>query len=120
MASAMRRRFSAGVAALALLAGIVAVLRFVEPVETPGFPRCPVYAMTGLQCPGCGTARALHALASGNPLSALRLNAFLAFVIPILVALAIRPDWSRSVLLNRMILAATISWMILRNVCKLV
>jgi hypothetical protein len=30
--------------------------------EDSYFPPCPFYRLTGLQCPGCGTQRAIHSL----------------------------------------------------------
>ncbi|MDR2361855.1 MAG: DUF2752 domain-containing protein [Prevotellaceae bacterium] len=36
-----------------------------NPAEIP-FPPCPFYKLTGFQCPGCGTQRALHSLLHGE------------------------------------------------------
>ena len=58
---------SIGVAVIAILYG------FFDPEQFP-FPKCAVYANTGIQCPGCGSQRAIHQLMNGNFLEAVRLN----------------------------------------------
>jgi hypothetical protein len=39
------------------------------------FPKCPFLSLTGFQCPGCGSQRALHQLLHGNFGEVIRLNA---------------------------------------------
>jgi hypothetical protein len=46
----------------------------VSPYETGHYPGCMFLALTGLQCPGCGTLRAVHELAHGDLLAAIDLN----------------------------------------------
>ena len=63
-----------GVAAAALLAtGYVAA---VDPNVAGHYPTCPFLAITGWYCPGCGSLRALHALAHGDVGTALARNPF--------------------------------------------
>lgn len=50
------------------------------------FPKCPFKACTGLDCPGCGSQRAVHALLHGNFLEAFQHNALLIPFIPYLAA----------------------------------
>jgi len=46
---------------LALL--ILGVLYFkYDPINNFLFPKCPLYATTGVYCPGCGSQRATHSL----------------------------------------------------------
>ena len=45
------------------------------------YPQCPFKALTGLDCPGCGVTRALHALLTGHPLRALDHNALVAVAV---------------------------------------
>ncbi len=33
-----------------------------DPINNLLFPKCPLYATTGIYCPGCGSQRATHAL----------------------------------------------------------
>lgn len=60
---------------------IVAAMAFcgvVDPVGGPvPYPRCPVKWLTGLDCPGCGGARAMHALLNGHPAEAWAYNPWL-------------------------------------------
>ncbi len=51
------------------------------------FPRCTVKTLTGLDCPGCGAQRAIHAMLHGHILEALRLNALFVVELPLLVLL---------------------------------
>ena len=45
-----------------------------DPSTTWWFPSCPFQALTGWLCPLCGSLRAIHALATGAPLTALAFN----------------------------------------------
>ena len=73
-----------GVAALAAAAvGVVAV---VDPNEAGHYPTCPFLAVTGHWCPGCGSLRAVHALAHGDVGTALGLNLLTVLaVVPLVV-----------------------------------
>jgi len=46
--------------------GMLALYIFWNPSETNMFPKCPVYATTGIYCPGCGSQRAAHKILNGN------------------------------------------------------
>lgn len=74
---AQTRRPEAGPWVWALAAagvlGALVLWRF-EPAGQFFFPRCWLYEHTGLQCPGCGGTRALHALLHGEVRTALKLN----------------------------------------------
>jgi hypothetical protein len=65
-------RAAAPLTVVALAAAIL--LRF-PPGQYSFYPQCPVYRYLHLQCPGCGTTRALVALLRGNISEAFRLNA---------------------------------------------
>jgi len=79
----VRRRLMAA-ALWGLLAGAAAYLFFFEPGRSGFFPLCPFRALTGFNCPGCGTARGLHQLLHGNALAAFELNPLLALLLPVL------------------------------------
>jgi hypothetical protein len=48
-----------------------------DPATTWWMPSCPLYALTGLLCPLCGSLRAVHALLTGAPVAAFELNPLL-------------------------------------------
>lgn len=66
------------------------VLFTYPPATTPFYPQCAFRMLTGLDCPGCGTTRALHHLLHGRIEEAFFLNPLL-FVI-LLVALCAAPS----------------------------
>ena len=106
-------------AAIALAAGFAAlllVLRFANPVTTPGFPRCMFHSLTGYNCPGCGTERALHALATGRPWLAFRCNPLLFACLPLLFLTVAAPRWwVRRTRLVKAIAPIVVAWWIARN-----
>ena len=71
-------RMMAGAGVAAFSGGAVAVWYF-DPTEAGFFPVCPLYALTGFACPGCGLTRGFHALLHGDILTALDYNALLPF-----------------------------------------
>ncbi|MFE4910035.1 DUF2752 domain-containing protein [Streptomyces sp. NPDC056652] len=99
-------------APLATLAGVAAAFTYVglvDPNETGHYPVCPLYALTGLLCFGCGGLRSAHAVAHGDWLTALGDNALATVGYPLFavlwvvwlvrarkglpVALTLRPVW---------------------------
>ena len=49
------------------------------------FPKCPFLLVTGLQCPGCGSTRALYHLLHLHPIEAFTFNPLLILTMPFLV-----------------------------------
>jgi hypothetical protein len=81
----LRRKCTANaLAASALL--LCAVLFVYPPTQASFYPACPVREFLGIDCPGCGAARALAALLRGHFLEALRLNALIVLLLPIAIA----------------------------------
>lgn len=58
-----------------------AYVAFVDPNEPGHFPLCPLKEVTGLDCPGCGGLRAVHALLHGDLGTALDQNLFVVLVV---------------------------------------
>ena len=89
-------------AALAALGAAGCILLYVrDPASGAPFPACPFHALTGLDCPLCGTGRALHRLLHGHLHEAFSLNPLAVLAIPagILVWSAIKlrftfPRWT--------------------------
>ncbi len=69
-------RVLAGAGILTTAAGAFVVGHF-NPATAGFFPVCPLYAVTGLNCPGCGLTRGFHALFHGDVWGALHFNALL-------------------------------------------
>lgn len=122
----VRRQWLA-VAAVAMLLMLV-VLYVVSPEQAAWLPRCPFKALTGLNCPGCGFQRAVHALLHGRVAAAWHYNPFLFVALPFVALLAVvewlmheprRERW-RLVLEGRTAVALYITlyllWGVVRNV----
>src|SRR5437899_2135136 len=90
--SAMRRLagpLAVAVAAIATI-GVVAV---VDPNQPGHYPLCPFKAVTGLDCPGCGSLRCIHALSHFDVKTALDQNLFTVIALPFIVVTWVR--WFR-------------------------
>lgn len=73
----------------ATAAGLGAWFLLAGPRPPGWLPQCPFHAITGLYCPGCGSTRALHALAHGELGAALGFNPLLVLALPLLAAWAL-------------------------------
>src|SRR5438105_6971227 len=83
LGKAVQQRIWAAAIWLLLLIG-AAYLYVFEPGRTGLFPICPFRALTGLNCPGWGSARGLHQLLHGHLITAFAFNPLLIAVLPIL------------------------------------
>ena len=79
----VNRRLTAAAIWGSLAAGGAYLYAF-EPGKTGIFPVCPFQALTGFNCPGCGTTRALHQLLHGNVVAAFELNPLTILLLPVL------------------------------------
>ncbi|MBD5176000.1 MAG: DUF2752 domain-containing protein [Bacteroidales bacterium] len=115
------------VAMVGALAAAIATLYYIfDPVESRWAPRCIVRSLTGLDCPGCGSQRMIHALLHGDFRSAWDANPFLLCVSPLILAwLWIEADPSTYPRMSRAlnspgfiggVLMTLIVWTILRNI----
>jgi len=68
-------------------AGVAARLALVDPAEPGHYPGCPILAVTGMYCPGCGGLRALHDLTHGDLVAALSSNLVVTSAVPMLFVL---------------------------------
>lgn len=111
---------------VAVLTGVAALLAiYAVAVATTGFmPRCWFNALTGLQCPGCGSQRAFIALIHGHPLDAWRYNLIIPPALAYLALMAILPHGSRAARALTSpaaiwtILCVVIIWTIVRNILR--
>ena len=120
------RRLNLVPAIILVLAAAAALLYyFIDPGQSLWMPKCPVKMLTGLECAGCGSQRALHALLHGDIAGAFGHNPLLLVMLPYLLLLALcESGLSRSRRLQRMLyhpvtlyaaVALIILWTILRN-----
>jgi hypothetical protein len=58
----------------AAVLGATAYVGAVDPNQSGHYPTCPFLFLTGRYCPGCGSLRAVHALAHGDLGGAVGLN----------------------------------------------
>ena len=125
----MIRKFDRrAIVAVVVAAVAIALLLFYALVDVDSglMPRCPIKALTGFDCPGCGSQRMIHALLHGDFAGAWRQNPFLIVMIPVMLAALVAELWrKRFPRLNRVILspasiaviiAATAIWTICRNI----
>lgn len=111
--------------AAALFAALAAIYYFVDPATAIWVPQCPFRLLTGLDCPACGSQRALHAVLHGAWAEALGYNPFLMISLPYLALVAyttVRPPGEHSALKYvryphtvRLYLMLIVVWWIVRN-----
>jgi len=75
-ARSMVERLLAAAGVIAMAGGSATVWAF-DPTQTHLFPVCPLLALTGFACPGCGLTRAFHAFFHGDIVTALDFNALI-------------------------------------------
>lgn len=73
--------------AIIFTAGMIYFL--VDPARSGWIPKCPFHLLTGLDCPGCGSQRMIHALLHGDLAGAWQANPFLLLCLPLIFALII-------------------------------
>ncbi len=120
-----RRRVWLAVAIVVAVAAGVYIYGTFDPVNA-FFPRCVFKMATGLDCPGCGSQRAVHALLNGEFAAAVRYNALFLAEIPLLVAIVLAwvlrdrfPRFNRFVSSQPFILAVLaviVGWTVARNI----
>lgn len=79
-----------------LVAGGLALLFFLNPVEHAFYPQCLFHRVTGLNCPGCGGLRAVHQLLHGHFETAFRLNPLFVLALPIGIIFFTGCIWRRA------------------------
>ena len=84
MSASWRNRLL-GLGGLAAVAGGLVYLYLFDPNQPGHYPACPTQTLFGVDCPGCGTARALHALVHGDVARAIDHNILLVVTLPVLV-----------------------------------
>ncbi|WP_408612159.1 DUF2752 domain-containing protein [Flavivirga spongiicola] len=49
------------------------------------FPKCPLYSLTGIYCPGCGSQRATHQFLQGHILDGIKHNFLIILLVVVLL-----------------------------------
>ena len=108
---------------IAIMAGVVYFAY--DQSQSQFFPRCVFLSLTGWQCPGCGSQRAIHSLLHGDLASAWHYNAALLVALPVLGVYLVGelkrttwPNYYRAIshtIVIYIILGALIAWWIGRN-----
>jgi hypothetical protein len=123
------RQHTRALIGLIVLLLVGAIVLYLYPPESLPIPRCPVLAITGWQCPGCGSLRGIHALLNGEIWKSLQLNillipALIYFTLLLILEL-LRTNYPRAELIYRkfsgrlaawIIFAIIILWGIVRNI----
>lgn len=109
---------------IAAVLGVFVYYSF-NPEDYP-FPQCPFYLLTGLECPGCGSQRALYQLLHLNIVQAFRYNAIFVISIPFLAFLLLADVLkhrfpglyvaSRNTGMSWCVLLVIVLWTVVRNI----
>jgi uncharacterized protein DUF2752 len=86
-AALTRSRLAGPLAAAAAAFATTAYVATVDPNHPGHYPLCPFRWLTGYACPGCGSLRAVHDLATGQPVAALHRNPLTVAAVPFVVAM---------------------------------
>lgn len=73
-------------AVIALIAMAAVIYFLFSPEDSDYFPQCPFHYLTGYDCPGCGSQRAIHYLLHLQIKEAFLRNPLLVISIPYLIA----------------------------------
>ena len=112
-------------AVIAVVIGVVVYSAY-DPSVSHYFPKCVFKSLTGYDCPGCGSQRAIHSLLHGDVASAFGFNAMLVCSIPFLLLLGFAEFFPKKVPRLRSALTSTVTgivvlvlivaWWIVRNI----
>lgn len=72
------------------LAAATIALHVRDPHVTHSWGVCPLYALTGLYCPGCGGLRGVNDLTNGHPAQAASSNLLLVLALPFAAVFFVR------------------------------
>lgn len=72
---------------ISLFVFFVIIYGMLNPENSHIFPKCPFRILTGYECPGCGSQRAIHFLLNLKIDSAIQANALLVLSIPYILLL---------------------------------
>jgi len=100
---------------------------FFDPALSDFFPKCIFHSLTGFDCPGCGSQRAIHALLHGEVIKAADMNLLVVLFLPLLFYSAVitvgnlffHRGWSQPIFNSpffvKSVLVVVLSFWLLRN-----
>jgi hypothetical protein len=88
-----RSVLGAPLAVLCAAAVVTTYLAAVDPNHPGHYPTCPFKWLTGYSCPGCGSLRAVHDLATGQVGAAFHRNPLAVLAVPFVAAAWL--SWAR-------------------------
>ena len=120
------RRAVKGISLLALIVGGGWVLATAYPTYRRFFPKCTLFEITGIYCPGCGSTRALRHLLCGNIAKAFSYNPLFVSCLPFFLWWGYRyylkqsesvpfPAWMRSYAFNLTVAIVLVVYFVARN-----
>ncbi|MDR1114959.1 MAG: DUF2752 domain-containing protein [Tannerella sp.] len=77
-----KKRIRVGIILMIAVIAMIYLYSHFDPTDYAFFPKCPVYTLTGYECPGCGSQRAFYNLFQGNFLTAFRYNPLMFILVP--------------------------------------
>ncbi|MBN9311487.1 MAG: DUF2752 domain-containing protein [Chryseobacterium sp.] len=89
-----------------------------NPAHESFFPSCPFKSFTGLDCPGCGSQRAVHEMLHLHFGEAFRKNALAVLALPYIFLILLFPKTRRFLLSNTallLIIATLVGYFFFRN-----
>lgn len=98
------------------------VYHFFDPTHNVIAPKCPFWLLTGYQCPGCGSQRALHAFMNGHFREGIQYNYLMVPLLCYAILLLVLPHGSRlhdrltSSTACILLAVVIVLWWVLRNV----
>lgn len=104
------------IALIPLICVFLYLLKSTNPEYSKFFPKCFLYKFTGIQCPGCGTGRAIYNLLNGNIKTAFLYNPLLFLAIPTLIILFCSKKMRLNHIFSKWVAIVVILYMILRNI----
>jgi hypothetical protein len=108
--------------------GVFVMLYHFDPSQYLWIPKCPTKLLLGIDCPGCGCQRAIHAFLHGDVRAAIHYNPFIVFALPYaLTALGYRQIRKESLrnrigaiveskFMTRTYIVVFFCWFVIRNI----
>jgi hypothetical protein len=88
-----RSRLTAPLAVALLVAAGTVALHLRDPHDSGSWGYCPYKLLTGMDCPGCGSLRAVNDLTDGHLVAAASSNLLFVAMVPVAVAMWV--GWAR-------------------------